>query len=152
MPIEIDLDSLKAPEKIRDIFESTIINLNGKGPLIDIHAFLSTHTIEQALDNINTIRNKLNECIHGGSDNIKAIYLKLHNSLSIPIYINNDSFNPNTIKMPNNVTEIQRNKSIRLKRLQKKSKSIDNKKNMDKKIKKKKTKNVVASSAKMVTN
>jgi hypothetical protein len=141
MPIEINLESTNVKEQIENIFESTIINLNGRGPLIDVHAFLSTHTIEQAINNINTIRSKLNECIHGGSDNIKAIYLKLHNSISIPIYLNNIT-NPNDIKMPNNITKIQLNKSIRLKRLQKKSKSIDTKKNINKKKKINKNKKI----------
>lgn len=126
MPIPVDLDKPNAAETIKNIFQSTVIHLNGKGPLIDIPAFLNTHTVEQAVKNIECIRAKLTEVLAGGDANIKTIYLKLKNSISIPIYISDK--NPNEVKMPNNVTpEIKKKSARQVKRLKSKSKEVEKK-------------------------
>jgi hypothetical protein len=58
----------------------------------DIPAFLSTNTATEALENINVIREKFDKIVDGGPKNIKAIYLKATNQVSLPIYINKGKF------------------------------------------------------------
>lgn len=92
MPIEIDLekceDNLK--QTIDEILSSTTIRLHGKGPIIDVHAFNSNNTVQEAMANISAIREQLEKCLPGGLDNIKCIYLKATDeSVSLPIYVSN---------------------------------------------------------------
>jgi hypothetical protein len=49
---------------------------------------MSSHTVSEAIENINTIRDKFSSIVDGGTKNIKAIYLKTTNKTSLPIYIN----------------------------------------------------------------
>lgn len=54
----------------------------------DIAAFLTTHNVEQAIENVNAIRSKVIELLPGGEKLIKTIYLKSTDSISVPIYMN----------------------------------------------------------------
>jgi hypothetical protein len=54
----------------------------------DVQAFTTEHSVKQAIENINSIRSKLNEVLPGGDKIIKSISLKSTDSLSVPIYVN----------------------------------------------------------------
>ena len=70
----------------------------------DINAFLNSHSVEEATENIEAIRKTLAKCLPGGESNIKSMYLKSTNLPAIPIYVN-DEENPNKIHLPNNVVK-----------------------------------------------
>jgi hypothetical protein len=89
----------------------------------DINAFLSTHTVKQAVHNINTIKAELLRHLPGGMTNIRAIYIKSTNAPAVPIYVDSRA-DINEIKVKNNVTprKIKKAKQYKAKRLEKKAK------------------------------
>ncbi len=144
MPIEIDINSANLKENIENVLSSTVIRLTGKGAIIDINTFLSTHTVEQAIDNINTVKSELIKHLPGGEANIKSIYLKSTDTISIPVYYDTNSIvHATEIKVKNNMTlnKKKRAKKLSVKRLQKRT-IIDKKKQKKqlKSIKKSQTK------------
>lgn len=123
MPIDVDLENTdKLHETVTDIVHSTLIRLNGKGPIIDIQAFNSSHTLDQAMANIECIRAELVKHLAGGIQNIKSIHLKATNTIAVPFFANFET-NPNEIVVTNNMTPAKklRAKKDELKRLQKTS-------------------------------
>lgn len=129
MPFEVDVEkSANLKESIMDILNSTQIRLTGNGSVIDINAFLSSHSVQQALENINAIKAELFKHLPGGEQNVKSIYLKSTNTLAVPIYVDTTT-NANDIKLKNNITpkKIKKVKKMKVKRLEKKAKVAEKK-------------------------
>jgi len=127
MPIEIEIENDKKDlgASVKDILHSTMIHLSGKGVVIDIKAFLSTHSVSQILENLSAIKRVLAETLPGGEANIKSMYLKATNALAVPIYVDQSGRSLNEIKVPSNMTpakiKLERKKTV--KRLRKKKES-----------------------------
>lgn len=125
-PIDVDMeDPVDLKRNVHDILGSTFIRLTGKGALIDIDAFLSTHSPAEALANIAAIRAELLRHLPGGAANIKAMFIKSTNTPAVPIYVDTvgtaTSASVNAIKVPNNMTPrlVKKSKKLDVKRLQK---------------------------------
>lgn len=103
----------------------------------DINAFLSSHTVEEAVENLEQIKSELFKHVPGGVSNIKAMFLKATNTVAVPLYIAQDG-DANAVKVPSNMTEarVKRTRRITVKRLKKQALN-------DKKKKKKAEKNTV---------
>ncbi|CAF0706001.1 unnamed protein product [Brachionus calyciflorus] len=122
MPFEVDVEGSKnLKEDVMNILNSTTIRLNGRGPVLDINTFLSTHSVQEAMENINAVRNELFKHLPGGESNIKSIFLKSTDTPAVPIFVDTKG-NINEIKIPNNMTtaKVKKNKKMVVKRLQKK--------------------------------
>ncbi|RMZ97840.1 ribosomal L1 domain-containing 1-like, partial [Brachionus plicatilis] len=143
MPFGVDVEGSKnLKEDVMKILNSTTIRLTGKGPVLDVNTFLSTHSVQQAVENVNAVKAELIKNLPGGESNIKSMFIKSTDAPAIPIYI--DLKNTiNDIKVPNNMTpaKIKKSKKLVVKRLNK-QKQIKNKENSEQKnlIKKKITK------------
>lgn len=135
MPFKVDLEGSKnLKEDVMNILKSTTIRLTGRGPILDINTFLSTHSVKQAVENINAVKTELIKHLPGGESNIKSIFIKSTNAPAVPIYV--DLKNTiNDIKLPNNMTpaKIKKSKKTLVKRL-KKNKQKKNKENSKKKL------------------
>lgn len=120
MPVEIDMDKpIKA--QIDNILHSTTITLTGKGPILDVNTFLSTHTVKEACENISAVRKELVKHLPGGESNIKSIYIKSTDQIAVPIY-QTDVQAVKKVKVENNMTPAKVNKAKKLsgKRLKRK--------------------------------
>ena len=49
---------------------------------------MSTHTVKQAMENIEAIKKVLIENLPGGEENIKSMFIKSTDQLSVPIFMN----------------------------------------------------------------
>lgn len=67
---------------------------------------MSTHSVEQAMENLNVIKTALAKNLPGGEKNIKSMFLKSTNSLALPIYEDKNG-NPNQVELPNNMSQIK---------------------------------------------
>jgi hypothetical protein len=99
----------------------------------DINAFMSDHSVEQAIENINVIKDVLIRNLPGGEKNIRSICIKSTNSLAMPIYENAQVTSCNEVTVSNNMNaakvKIAKKKSTkRLNRLKK----LNNKKDVSK--------------------
>jgi len=103
MPIEIDVENCKdLKQTVMDVLNSTVIRFTGKGAIIDVSAFLSSQSVEEALANIGAIRATLAKQLPGGEANVKAIYLKSTNAPAVPIYAAPAA--PGELKLPSNMS------------------------------------------------
>jgi len=135
MPIEVELENEKKDleSTVKDIvLNSTAINFNGKGALIDIKAFSSTHSVTQILENLSAIKKTLAAHLPGGEANIKAMYVKATNTVAVPIFVadqQQQAASLNEIKVPSNMTpkKVKRERKKAVKRLQKKKASAKRK-------------------------
>lgn len=82
---------------------------------------MSSHTVDQAKENIEVIKSELIKFLPGGEKNIKSIYLKTTNAPAVPLYIDTQT-DLNQIKLKNNMTEkkIKKAKKFAVKRLKRK--------------------------------
>lgn len=101
---------------------------------------MSTHSVEQAMANIDAVKTELVKHLPGGESNIKAIYLKSTDMLAVPFYTDSNLVEHiNEVKIKNNMTpnKIKKAKKLNVKRLQKKAKIEKKKlKKQEKKAKK----------------
>jgi len=84
---------------------------------------LSSHSVEQAMANLNEIKTTLVKHLPGGEQNIKSIFIKTTNSVAVPIYEDKSATNINEIKLKNNMTpsKLAKSKKVnKVKRLKKK--------------------------------
>jgi len=150
MPVEIDVNSLTLKEDIQNVLYSTSIRLSGRGAIVDINTFLSTHTVEQALANISAVKAELIKHLPGGEANIKSMYLKSTDLLSVPVYLDTNPIeHVNEIKVANNMTPNKKKKANKLsvKRLAKRT-IIEQKKNKKKEKQLKKKSQIIGSTEK----
>ena len=121
MPFPVNLEGSKnLKQDVMNILNSTTIRITGRGPILDINAFLSTHSVQQAIENVNVVKNELFKSLPGGESNIKSIFIKSTNAPAVPIFL--DLKNTiNDVKLPNNMTpsKIRRSKKLLVKRLKK---------------------------------
>lgn len=132
MPFRVDLEGSKnLNQDVMNILNSTTIRLTGRGPILDINAFLSTHSVQQAIENVNAVKNELLKILPGGETNIKSIFIKSTNAPAVPIFV--DFKNTiNDVKLPNNMTpsKIKKSKKLLVKRLKKKKQKNNSKKKL----------------------
>jgi ribosome biogenesis protein UTP30 len=121
MPIEIDLEEDNLKESVDNVLHATFITLTGKGPILDVNTFLSTHTPKQVCQNIAAVKSELIKQLPGGEGNIKSIYLKSTDRLAVPIYVNTPE-SVKDVKIENNMNPIKIKKAKKLsgKRLKRK--------------------------------
>ena len=93
-----------------------------------MNTFLTTHTVEQAVENLNAVKAELIKNLPGGESNIKAMFIKSTNQVAIPIYLNNSAVLKD-IKLENNMNpkKIKKAKKLAVKRL-KHQKAVETKK------------------------
>ena len=79
---------------------------------------MSSHTVEQACKNIETIKSELIKNLPGGEDNIKSIYIKSTDEIAVPIFVSEQK----DVKLDNNMTPVKIKKAKKLsgKRLKRK--------------------------------
>jgi len=123
MPLFIDISDEKQTlsDKVRQVLDSTLIRLNGKGPMVDVQAFLSDHNVSQAMANIAAIKTALIKHLPAGEANIKAIYLKTTNGIAVPLFFDNKT-DMNKLRIPSNMTPrlVKKSQKLSVKRLTKK--------------------------------
>ncbi len=90
-----------------------------------MNAFLSTHTVDQAISNIEAIKSTLCKHLPGGLSNIKSMYLKSTDSIAVPIFVDTNLAAVNELKLENNMTPrlIKKAKKLVVKRLEKAKKA-----------------------------
>jgi len=123
MPLEIDLEKEDDLHKtVAGIVDSTLIRLNGKGTLLDINCFLSSHSVAQATENLVHLKSELLKNLPGGEANIKSLHLKATNSIAVPVYVDMIG-DPNKVKVPNNMTpvKVKKIRKMTVKRLKRKA-------------------------------
>lgn len=104
MPIEIEINPETLRSTVEEIIHSTMIRLNGKGTMIDINAFLSSHSVPQAMENLEALRVEFMKVVPGGEPNIKSMFLKTTNSVAVPLFQAAASLNLNEVKVESNMT------------------------------------------------
>lgn len=106
---------------------------------------MSSHSVEQAMANLNEIKTTLVKHLPGGEQNIKSIFIKTTNSVAVPVYEDKSGTNINKIKLKNNMTpsKLAKSKKVnkvkRLKKKQLKEKLIKKQNAINKKSKETKT-------------
>lgn len=128
MPIEVNMDA-PLKEQLDTILHSTCITLTGKGPIIDVNTFLSTHTTKQACQNIAAVKAELIKHLPGGESNIKSIYIKSTDQVAVPIFTS-DPKDFKAVQLENNMTPVKVKKAKKLsgKRLKRKKVQEERKK------------------------